>query len=119
MASAKSPRLTHLALAALCASGVASAQADPARTLIQVRLQVLSACRVGVVHEIEPASERALAVRCSRRTPFAIDWASGGLPPLAGTGTGMAFISASWPMHERAAMPPTPPASTPTLHVAY
>ena len=119
MASAKSPRLTHLALAALCVGGASAAQADAASRLFQVRLQVLSACRVAAEPATWPDGSRKLAIRCSRHTPFSINGAGTGLPTLAGTGVGMATLSASWPMHHNAAMPNDSPASAPALHVAY
>ncbi len=124
MAPMRPQRLTRLALAAVCACVAAAAQADSPSRWFQVRLQVLSACHVGLAPAADaraPGSPRMLTIQCSRRTPFAIDWVDMNQPQLTGTGLGMGNISARWPARDTAALPHTSaaPADAPTLQVAY
>lgn len=90
------PRIAPLALAALCACA-AAARADSGHQQFQVRLQVLSTCRVATAPDPDTA---ALAIRCSRRTPFALGWGATTGPQFAGTGAGMTRVGATWPLRD-------------------
>lgn len=118
------PRIAPFALAALCACGTA-ARADSGHQLFQVRLQLLSSCRVAaapVAFDADAAGQALLSIRCSRRTPFALGWGAA-TPPLTGTGAGLARISATWPLRDNRGENPAialdAGAGHATLHVNY
>ena len=95
----------RLALLAGC-MGAAAAHADVDHGRFQVRLQVLSTCHVAIDTPASPPDaqrRRALAIRCSRNTPFAIGQATPPAPRRAATGHGMdTVIGTSWPLHDLA-----------------
>ena len=116
-------RIAPLAVVACCIGPVA-AQAAQDSLIFQVRLQLLSTCRVSAAPAAAADSgAAALLIRCSRRTPFAALLAGDTRPSFAGTGTGLGATGPVWSFaHSRASsasIQAENDADRPTLSIDY